>query len=106
METKTVRPRIICHMVMSIDGRQDAGRWTLPAAGIDGVQLRRHYDEVATRFDANGWIVGRVTMEELAQRPPTRVKPGTVAGNLRSTHVGDRRGRDVALAIDPSGKLH
>jgi riboflavin biosynthesis pyrimidine reductase len=106
MEIKPGRPRIICHMVMSIDGRQDAGRWTPPAAGIDGEQLRRHYDDVATRFNANGWIVGRITMEELAQRAPTRVTPGTLARDPRSTYVGDRRGRDVAVAIDPSGKLH
>ena len=26
--------------------------------------------------------------------------------NIRSTHMGDRKGRDVAVAIDPSGKLH
>lgn len=93
-------------MGMSIDGRQDARRWTTAAAGIDAAQLRRYYDDVATHFDADGWIVGRVTMEELAHAVPRPIAAGTVSSDLRSTHVGDRQGRDVAVAIDPSGKLH
>jgi len=106
VEFESVRPRIVCHMTMSIDGRQDARRWSRPAAGIDAAQLRRHYDQVAAQFHADGWIVGRVTMEEFAHGVPRPVAPGDVPPGLRATHVGDRAGRDVAVAIDPSGKLH
>ena len=38
-----IRPRIICHMVTSIDGRLLVDRWTRPAAGIDAGRLRGHY---------------------------------------------------------------
>jgi riboflavin biosynthesis pyrimidine reductase len=106
VELKSVRPRIVCHMTMSIDGRQDAGRWSKPAAGIDGRRLGRHYDEVAARFDADGWVVGRVTMEEFAHGVERVVPASALSGDLRATYVGDRAGRDVAVAIDPSGKLH
>jgi hypothetical protein len=40
-------------MMMSIDGRQNAGRWTPPAAGINAAQLRGLYDITAARFDAD-----------------------------------------------------
>jgi len=56
-------PKIICHTMSSIDGRLLADRWTAPAAGIDADTLRQHYEQVAARFDADGWIVGRKTME-------------------------------------------
>lgn len=93
-------------MTMSVDGRQDAGRWSRPAAGIEAARHRRHYDEVADRFDADGWIVGRVTMEEFAHGVPRLATAGGVLPGLRTTYLGDRAGRDVAVAIDPSGKLH
>jgi riboflavin biosynthesis pyrimidine reductase len=32
--------------------------------------------------------------------------PPTNPGNLRGTYVADRRGRDIAVAIDPHGRLH
>jgi hypothetical protein len=32
--------------------------------------------------------------------------PKAVAGDLREIHVADRKGRNVAVAIDPQGKLH
>ena len=54
----------------------------------------RCYEELAKRFEADGWIVGRVTMEHV------------VDGVLREIHVADRKGRNVAVAIDPQGKLH
>jgi fermentation-respiration switch protein FrsA (DUF1100 family) len=88
-------------MGISIDGRQDARRWTAPAAGIDAVQLQRHYDDLAVQFHADGWIVGRVTMEEFAHAVPRPVAPVTLFPDLRSTRVGDRAldilGRDFGL---------
>lgn len=101
---RQMRPRIICHMVSSIDGRLLVDRWSAPAAGIDADVQQRHYEDVAAQFEADGWIVGRKTMEHFATgRPRT---PQQHPGDLRTTHVGDRRGRNVAIAIDPKGKLH
>ena len=89
----------------SIDGRLFPDRWTAPAAGIKAETLRAHYDEVGSRFESDGWIVGRKTMEEMIESKPLgRVKPA--GGDLRGTHVADRKGRDVAVVIDPHGKLH
>ena len=33
------RPRIVCHMTMSVDGRQLPERWSDPAEGVDGDRL-------------------------------------------------------------------
>ena len=89
----------------SIDGRLLVDRWTAPATGINAKTLRSHYDQVASRFDSDGWIVGRTTMEEIMGINPPRVVKPAVAG-LRTTHIADRKGRGVALAIDPHGKVH
>jgi 5-amino-6-(5-phosphoribosylamino)uracil reductase len=99
-----MRPKIICHMVSSIDGRLLPGRWTPPAAGIAPGWEHRHYEAVAARLDADGWMVGRKSMQDFA-KGTERAATG-VSDNLRATHVADRRGRDVAVAIDPHGRLH
>jgi 5-amino-6-(5-phosphoribosylamino)uracil reductase len=99
-----MRPYIVCHMVSSVDGRLLTDRWTKPAAGVDGSILRGYYDQVAERFDADGWIVGRKTMAYYAKGSARIVKP--IDTDLRKTHVADRRNRDIAVAIDPGGKLH
>lgn len=100
------RPRIICHMVMSIDGRLKPRRWSDPAAGVDRDELDGHYDEVADTFGADGWVVGRVTMQEFADGEPHPVKPEASVPTPRVTHIGARGGRRIAIAIDPHGRIH
>ena len=99
-----MRPKIICHMGSSVDGGLLVDRWTPPAAGVAAGLVHRHYEEIAGRFDAEGWIVGRTTMAEIAKGKPR--PPASVPGDLRRTHLADRRGRDLAVAVDPHGKVH
>jgi riboflavin biosynthesis pyrimidine reductase len=99
-----MRPTIICHMGTSIDGGLHPSRFTQPAAGVPAEALRRHYEAVHDRFEADGWIVGRKTMAEMAKGHERSV---TAASNLqREPHLGERNGRKLAIAIDPSGRVH
>jgi riboflavin biosynthesis pyrimidine reductase len=99
-----MRPKIICHMISSIDGRLLVDRWSAPASGVDAGVLFGHYDQVAAQFDADGWIVGRTTMEPYAQGEAR--SSDHIGDALRDTHIADRKGRAMAVAIDPHGKLH
>lgn len=57
------RPRVICHMIGSIDGRIATDGWPLSAEG------RRQYELVHASYAPDGWLCGRVTMEQhFAQR--------------------------------------
>ncbi len=98
-----MRPYIICHMGTSIDGRLHPSRFTRPAVGVSAEALRRHYEAVHDRFEAEGWIVGRVTMAEMAKG-----RERAVAANspiAREPHLGHRNGRNLAVAIDPFGRV-
>ena len=99
-----MRPKIISHMVASIDGRLRYQRWSKPAPGIDPDVLDGHYEETAGRFKADGWMVGRQTAANMSEGTPR--KPKTIPGDLRKTHVADRKGRPVAVTVDPHGKVH
>ncbi|MFP3564524.1 dihydrofolate reductase family protein [Paraburkholderia sp. SIMBA_030] len=99
-----MRPKIICHMVASIDGRLLPPRWTPPAKGVDRGIVSRIYEEVADSFDADGWIIGRKSMEDFATGEAHDAEQ--VVALPRTSFIGDRRGRSVAVAVDPGGKLH
>ncbi|WP_336741467.1 dihydrofolate reductase family protein [Aureimonas altamirensis] len=99
-----MRPTIICHMITSIDGRLHPSRFTGAAAGISADTLSDHYEEVADRFEAEGWIAGRKTMEELAKGSARNLADAPMAP--REPHLGERNGRNLAIAIDPSGRVH
>lgn len=99
-----MKPYIICHMATSIDGRLHPSRFTAPAAGVSSEILRNMYERVHDQFNADGWIVGRKTMSEMAKGTER-----AIAGALdvaRVSHLGSRSDRKLAIAIDPHGRVH
>jgi len=99
-----MRPYIICHMSTSIDGRLHPSRFTSPASGISRNVLRGHYESVHDQFGADGWIVGRRTMSEMAKGAE---RPFTDAPKVaREAHIAARNGRKLAIGIDPLGRVH
>src|SRR3954451_9304071 len=99
-----MRPYIICHKGTSIDGRLHPSRFTSPADSISRDVLRGHYERIHDQFGADGWIVGRRTMSEMAKGAERPIKDApTVA---RDAHIAGRNGRKLAIGIDPSGRVH
>lgn len=93
----TTKPHVICHMMPSIDGRIVVRDWKLAIA-------TREYEKTAATFDADAWIIGRVSMEPYAgkARVPRRKTRERVA---RKDFVAPHDAESYAIAIDPSGKL-
>jgi 2,5-diamino-6-(ribosylamino)-4(3H)-pyrimidinone 5'-phosphate reductase len=52
------RPRVICHMMSSVDGRILVEGWPLSREG------GRQYEEVHSTYEPDAWLCGRVTMEQ------------------------------------------
>lgn len=91
------RPEIVCHMVTSLDGRLLPERWPFSQEAVMDL-----YDSAAGRLDADGWIVGRKTMEHyLVSGAPSA---GHDAGP-RPDAIADRKGRDIGICFDRQGRL-
>jgi len=95
------RPRVICHMMASVDGRIVTEGWPLSA------EARRQYEMVHTAYEADGWLCGRVTMEE---HFATGVRPEAElarehAGPPREDFVASGEHESFAFAVDPRGRL-
>lgn len=99
-----MRPKIICHMTSTVDGRLLTKRWTKPAVGVSEEMLSGYYDQIHKRFDADGWLVGRTTMEEFVEGTARTFDIPQV--DLRKPFAGNRNGRKAAVVVDLHGKLH
>ena len=92
------RPLVICHMVPSVDGRIVTDGWNLPRS------LTAEYERTGASFGADGWIIGRVSMEPYAGRAALPAKTPR-EGISRTDFVARSDAPSYAIAIDPSGKL-
>jgi 2,5-diamino-6-(ribosylamino)-4(3H)-pyrimidinone 5'-phosphate reductase len=94
------RPRVICHMMASVDGRIVASGWPLSPEG------RQQYDLVHASYEPDGWICGRVTMEPFARRVRSEAE---VAREHQGAPRADFRApgayRSFAFAVDARGRL-
>ncbi|WP_242359964.1 RibD family protein [Anaeromyxobacter sp. SG17] len=94
----TKRPYVICHMVPSVDGRIVTDGWRLPHG------LLAEYERTAASFQADAWIIGRISMEPYAGK--ARLPASTRGARLpRTDFVARSDAPSYAVAIDPGGKL-
>jgi 2,5-diamino-6-(ribosylamino)-4(3H)-pyrimidinone 5'-phosphate reductase len=97
----TRRPRVICHMLASVDGRIVVDRWPGSAVG------QRQYELVHASYEADGWLCGRVTMEPFAGavRSEAEVAREHTGGAPREEFVAPADHDSFAFAVDPRGRL-
>ena len=96
-----MRPRVICHMTASIDGRIVVDGWPVSA------EVRRQYEQVHASYQPDGWICGRVTMEPFAGgvRSDADVAREHAGGAPREDFRAAGEFDSFAFAIDPGGRL-
>ena len=92
-----MKPYIVAHMMSSLDGRSLTDNWQLP-------YVFKLYEDTAAQFAADGWICGRVTMQEVSHGEdyPRGLAKGAVP---RSNHFVERGASQYAISIDPQGRV-
>lgn len=98
-----MRPKIICHMITSLDGRLLPSRWSDSADAKIWDLIEAHYEPVAGKLNAGGWVVGRKTMVEYIGQDEYPELLGTAMP--RANAFADAQGKHLAIAIDPQGRL-
>jgi len=95
------RPRVICHMISSVDGRIVTEGWPSFAEG------RREYERIHATFGADAWMCGRITMEPFAGgvRAPEVIAREAAARPGRPDFTAPGAAATFAVAVDPSGRL-
>ena len=103
MNSRPARPRVICHMATSVDGRIVVDGWPDVASSA----VRREYEQVHASYGADGWICGRVTMEPFAKALRSDEEVGReYAGSVaREDFHAPGEHDSFAFAIDTRGRL-
>jgi 2,5-diamino-6-(ribosylamino)-4(3H)-pyrimidinone 5'-phosphate reductase len=92
------RPRVICHMMTSLDGRIIVQRWgNLPG--------RSEYETTANTFESQAWLCGRVTMEKDFTHGRQPTLPAVASPLDRQDFVAPHGASSFAIAVDAHGKL-
>ncbi|HMN70776.1 MAG TPA: dihydrofolate reductase family protein [Rhodoblastus sp.] len=98
-----MKPHVACLMLTSLDGRLHPSRFTESPDG-KRADWSAAYEQVYASLKGDAWLVGRVTMVEMAKAAP---HPPAVVGKVeRPCHFADRAAGVYAIALDPSGKAH
>lgn len=93
----TTRPRIICHMASSIDGKIDG-------SALSKVMRAGEYEALHAKLGGDGWICGRTTMQQhFADAEPFISATNTPAGP-QPVYVA-RHADSYAISVDTFGKL-
>jgi 2,5-diamino-6-(ribosylamino)-4(3H)-pyrimidinone 5'-phosphate reductase len=97
------RPRVVCHMATSLDGRIIVRGWP----DENAASIRSEYETVHATFAAQGWICGRVTMEAFAKRlrPAREVELENYGTPPREDFKAAGDFSSFAFAVDPRGRL-
>jgi 2,5-diamino-6-(ribosylamino)-4(3H)-pyrimidinone 5'-phosphate reductase len=95
------RPRVICHMMSSLDGRIVTDGWPQSPEG------RKQYEIVHETYEPDGWLCGRVTMQlhfASGVRDEAEVAR-EYNGPPRDDFVAPGEHESFAFALDPRGRL-
>lgn len=96
------RPYIICHMVVSLDGKVTGDFLTVPECE-KGTDI---YYEVNRNFAADAFACGRITMEEsFTKGYHPDLAPYENADVPAGDHIADPEAKFYAVAFDRHGKL-
>lgn len=98
-----MKPEIVCLMMSSLDGGLHPSKWTQSPDG-GRKEWTALYQKAHEELHGDAWIVGRVTMAEMAKG---EAHPPQPAGSVeRPNHFANREANAYAVALDTAGKLH
>jgi 2,5-diamino-6-(ribosylamino)-4(3H)-pyrimidinone 5'-phosphate reductase len=92
-----MKPYVICHMLSSVDGKIDG-------TSLKGVTSEGEYEATGAMLMGDGWICGRVTMQQHFAKPVPFAPASNKLAGAQAVHVARRAG-SYAISVDTVGKL-
>lgn len=96
-------PKVICHIMSSVDGRLLAGRWTAPFDGTNPSELFKEYAAIGQSLGTDAWMFGKATTREVF--PYKFMSKGEPIGNSEKIFIGNRTSSRLFITIDPDADI-
>ena len=98
-----MKPKVICHIMASVDGRLLPSFWTPPFDGTDPGVLFSEYAHIGASMGTDAWMFGKATTTEMI--PGKYETDGTCHAKAGSVYVAPRRSSRLFITIDPEADI-
>ena len=96
-------PKIICHIMSSVDGRLLPGRWTQPYDGTSSSVLFKDYAEIGKTLGTDAWMFGKATTKEVfPYKFMTKSDKTAAPGKI---YIGNRDTSRLFITVDPDADI-
>lgn len=99
-----MRPKIICHMMSSVDGRLIGYRWSKPFNGIEQDRLYEPFYEASGELGPRAWMIGRNTIQQEFRVGTFDYEKYKPAKEFK-THIGNTDTTDTCIIFDSKGEI-
>lgn len=99
-----MKPKIICHIMSSVDGRLLNGRWTPLFDGSPFSEAGKVYAQAGRQLDTQAWMFGLKTLQEGFFPDRFRHDGSPAVRNPATYRAPDASGRMFVVA-DPAGEV-
>lgn len=99
-----MKPKIICHMLSSVDGRLLNERWTPLYDGKPFGEAGKVYAETGKALGTQAWMFGKNTLQQ-GFFPNRFDGEGSPAARDFTTHCGHRDSARMFVVADPEGEI-
>ena len=110
-----MKPKVICHVMASVDGHLQVDRWSAPYPPTDKGEVMKVYPEIGRLLHFDAWTFGRNTVTEIfpdttaffdksrkySPEDETLMRPCMQP----SVHVSERKSKRLFISFDPEANI-
>lgn len=106
-----MKPKVICHIMASVDGHIQVERWTAPAGDVAKADLMKVYSDIDQTLHTDAWTFGKNTVCDIFPDKtsifPTGEKDSekdTLVG-APSVYISERKSERLFISFDPEADI-
>lgn len=106
-----MKPKVICHIMCSVDGHIQVERWTKPADGTPKSELMKTYSEIGRMLSTDAWTFGKNTVCDIFP-DKTSAFPNVQEDKVKdapidkiSVFFGKRSSKRMFISFDPQANI-
>ncbi|WP_417126303.1 dihydrofolate reductase family protein [Paraprevotella clara] len=100
-----MKPKIICHIMSSVDGRLLNERWTEPYDGTPASALLQVYASIGRELGTDAWMFGKNTLRAIFPYKWS-IDGHTVPSDYPAVFIGERHSERIFIVADPEADIY
>lgn len=99
-----MKPKIICHIMSSVDGRLLDERWTAPFDGTSKAELLKMYAIIGRGLNTDAWMFGKNTVKAFFPKKFDEAEH-IITDETPYVYISERHSERMFIVADPEGDI-